>query len=91
MDDALERMNAKFADDLVAVNYDADAALANYSKSLVIKTEEEIAAKATTSPCLGPRAHWMFCAQKYSHDTRPCDAYMAVLEKCVSEAIMNKQ
>jgi hypothetical protein len=30
----------------------------------------------------------MDCATKYQDDTRPCDAYLAALEKCVQETVV---
>ncbi|GKY98595.1 hypothetical protein MPSEU_000816200 [Mayamaea pseudoterrestris] len=97
LDHAIERMNAAFSDQLVAANHDADHAIKQYSDSLVTAASnasdenDSTSAATNTSPCLGPRAHWMVCAQKYVHDTRPCDEYLAVLDKCVQDAILGKQ
>ena len=88
LDDAIEAMNATFADQVVAANYDADHAISKYSNEAPSALAKDAAAKV--SPCLGPRAHWMFCAQKYVNDARPCDAYLAVLERCVQDAIIHK-
>jgi hypothetical protein len=38
-------------------------------------------------PCLGPRAHWMDCQQKYHPDSRPCVVYVEALEECVRQTL----
>ena len=53
--------------------------------------ELDTSVKEKNLPCLGPRAHWLDCHKKYSLDVRPCDAYLATLEKCVNEAVVNKR
>ena len=85
LDDAIETMNAKFSDQVVAASYDADHYISQYASDAPASSKD-----VAVSPCLGPRAHWMFCAQKYVNDTRPCDAYLAVLERCVQDAIIQK-
>jgi hypothetical protein len=97
LDSAIESMNAKFADEVIAANYDADRAIQQYGSTWLPSSSnsnniiDEAEAAIQTSPCLGPRAHWMFCAQKYLQDTRPCDAYLAVLDKCVQNVILHKE
>lgn len=82
LDTAIDEMNAKFADESVALEYDANALIQRFETKKVNGVDK-------VRPCLGPRAHWMDCAKKYSKDTRPCDAYMDILEKCVKDAIVN--
>ena len=82
LDTAIDEMNAKFADEAVALEYDANALIQRFETKKVNGVDK-------VRPCLGPRAHWMDCANKYSKDTRPCDAYMDILEKCVKDAIVN--
>jgi hypothetical protein len=96
LDSHIEQLNAKFTDQLIAAQYDADAVAAKYATATT-DTAASLSSDSTTdssstktSPCLGPRAHWMFCAQKYVQDTRPCDHYLQVLEKCVQETIVQR-
>lgn len=83
LDQAIDEMKAKFADDSIALKYDAD----NLTKRFEKPAPKE---KPKILPCLGPRAHWMDCIKKYAVDPRPCDAYLATLEKCVNETIVKR-
>jgi glycerol-3-phosphate dehydrogenase len=42
-------------------------------------------------PCLGPRAHWIECQQKYHPDSRPCVIYVEALEECVRQTLAASQ
>lgn len=84
LDETIDGLSAKFADDAVALEYDAAALAKKYTGG-----EGRVAGSSgKVYPCLGPRAHWLDCTKKYLHDTRPCDAYLTALEKCVNEAIV---
>ena len=74
---ALDSLQAIFADESVSLNYDADRLSQKYGLL------ESVAVNGKPLPCLGERAHWLDCGKKYVQDTRPCDTYLAALERCV--------
>jgi hypothetical protein len=85
LDTALDQMQATFADQAVALEYDTTKLIKQYSHWLDIKVEEERDSKPL--PCLGQRAHWIDCQTKYSADSRPCNFYVTALEECVQRTI----
>jgi hypothetical protein len=97
LDARIDDLNATFSDAAVALEYDAKAlyrkfetagALPEQTSTSQSQKKQVAAAAAAAVPCLGPRAHWMDCAIKYRVDTRPCDAYLATLERCVQETVV---
>jgi hypothetical protein len=88
LDAAIDTMTAQFSDQVVAMEYDANQVALQYGGSSASGDDSATEHTPKEDACLGPRAHWMVCAQKYYHDTRPCDAYLSVLEKCVQETIV---
>mmetsp|Transcript_12496 Transcript_12496/g.34692 ORF Transcript_12496/g.34692 Transcript_12496/m.34692 type:complete len:168 (-) Transcript_12496:116-619(-) len=79
LDDSIHDLNQEFS-----------ARLAEIESGTSVLTDDlfDLAQKKQTLPCLGPRAHWLDCHKKYAIDSRPCDAYLETLEKCVTEAIV---
>jgi hypothetical protein len=94
LDARIDDLNATFSDAAVALEYDAKALYRKFETAGALPEQtstsqsqkKQVAAAAV--PCLGPRAHWMDCAIKYRVDTRPCDAYLATLERCVQETVV---
>ena len=80
---ALDKWQAKFADDSIALEYDANRLAENFGLGSTTTS-----ARQKALPCLGERAHWIDCSKKYSQDPRPCDVYMAALQRCVNETII---
>lgn len=85
LDTALDQMQATFADQAVALEYDANKLMKQYSHWLNVEVEAERDSKPL--PCLGPRAHWIDCQTKYAADSRPCNFYVTALEECVQRTI----
>ena len=81
LDNTIEELRAKFSDGKVALDYDAK----NVAEML-----RENQPSQKEMPCLGQRAHWIDCQKKYALDSRPCDAYVDALERCVKEAVVKK-
>ena len=79
LDNRIEDLRAQFSDGKVALEYDAKNVAEVLGKNQAWKKE---------MPCLGQRAHWIDCQKKYALDSRPCDAYVDALEKCVNEAVI---
>eukprot|EP00522_Entomoneis_paludosa_P010489 CAMPEP_0172447746 /NCGR_PEP_ID=MMETSP1065-20121228/6980_1 /TAXON_ID=265537 /ORGANISM="Amphiprora paludosa, Strain CCMP125" /LENGTH=165 /DNA_ID=CAMNT_0013199113 /DNA_START=35 /DNA_END=532 /DNA_ORIENTATION=+ len=79
LDERIEALNGDFANRMAEIEH---------GTSMLKEDLDEIQNKKQTLPCLGPRAHWLDCHKKYALDSRPCDAYLATLEKCVTEAIV---
>ena len=79
LDNRIEDLRAKFSDGRVALNYDAKNVAEIIRQNQSWKKE---------MPCLGQRAHWIDCQKKYALDSRPCDAYVDALERCVKEAVV---
>jgi len=75
-----ETLSAKFSDLQTALEYDMNRITEEYHLSSAPST-------TATTKCLGERAHWVDCAQKYATDSRPCDAYFLALEKCVQDTV----
>ena len=92
LDAKIDDLNATFSDLAVALEYDAKAFYRKFETAGALPESSTAQAKkkkaAAAVPCLGPRAHWMDCAIKYRIDTRPCDAYLATLERCVQETVV---
>jgi hypothetical protein len=89
LDATIDDLNAKFSDGAVALEYDAKALYRKFETAGTLQDPSKSRSKvAAPVPCLGPRAHWMDCAIKYQVDTRPCDAYLATLERCVQETVV---
>ena len=93
LDAILDEAAAKVTDTTVALSHDM--------KVLERKVQEAERPPSSSSssvgggtgrvvPCLGPRAHWVDCAHKYEFDPRPCDAYLAALERCVQDAVVGQ-
>jgi hypothetical protein len=82
LDDRLDSLNAKFSDISVALEYDTARVQEKFGE-LKAESPEEV------QHCLGERVHWMFCQQKYALDSRPCNAYLGALEKCVNKTIVD--
>ena len=81
LDNTIEDLRAKFSDGRVALDYDAK------NVAEIIRQNQ---AGEKEMPCLGQRAHWIDCQKKYALDSRPCDAYVDALERCVKEAVVKK-
>jgi hypothetical protein len=94
LDDTLDELNAAFADAAIALEHDARAldrqleTVGGPRKNPAAAGGKDVPAPKASVPCLGPRAHWMDCVTKYRIDTRPCDAYLATLERCVQETVV---
>jgi len=87
LDDAIDHYKARFADLVVALEYDTKTLTAKYSGGGDRKENEG----EPMLLCLGQRAHWVDCTKKYGlsgASSLPCDAYLSALEKCVNEAIV---
>ena len=82
LDEALEGLRAQFSDAQVAVQYDANQLASSLRTA---------AAPANAMPCLGQRAHWIDCQTKYAADSRPCHPYVEALERCVTQAVVQKE
>lgn len=80
LDEKVDSLNARFADTTVALEYDADRLNSQFQAPV---------AQEKVQHCLGERAHWIDCQQKYAVDSRPCNAYLVALEKCVSKRIVD--
>jgi hypothetical protein len=81
LDNSIEQAKAKFTDEKVALAYDTRNVEQILSENQPWQKE---------MPCLGQRAHWIDCQKKYALDSRPCDAYVDALERCVNEAVLQK-
>uniref|UniRef100_A0A7S3LES1 Uncharacterized protein n=1 Tax=Amphora coffeiformis TaxID=265554 RepID=A0A7S3LES1_9STRA len=81
LDSTIEDLRAKFSDGKVALDYDARNVAELIKQNQPWKKE---------MPCLGQRAHWIDCQKKYALDSRPCDAYVDALERCVNETVVKK-
>lgn len=81
LDNTIEDLRAKFSDGKIALDYDTRNVADLIQKSKPWKKE---------MPCLGQRAHWIDCQKKYALDSRPCDAYVDALERCVNETVLKK-
>lgn len=81
LDNTIEDLRAKFSDGRVALDYDANA---------LAETIRQTQPGRKEMPCLGQRAHWIDCQTKYALDSRPCDAYVDALERCVKEAVVKQ-
>jgi len=81
---SLDRMQAKFTDDSVALEYDADRLNKKFGFQQV---HDDIDKESVPLPCLGPRAHWIDCQKKFAPDNRPCNFYVQALEECVRQTI----
>ena len=81
LDNKIEDLRAKFSDGKVALDYDA--------RNMADLLKEHQPWKKEM-PCLGQRAHWIDCQKKYALDSRPCDAYVDALERCVNETVVKK-
>lgn len=79
LDNKIEDLRAQFADAKVALDYDAKNVSDLLQQHRPWKKE---------MPCLGQRAHWIDCQKKYALDSRPCDAYVDALERCVNETVV---
>lgn len=71
---------ASFADDSVSIHHDIQRLEEKY---LNIPDNE----MPSIEYCLGERAHWIDCSQKYGTDVRPCSDYLAALERCANRTI----
>ncbi|KAL7579969.1 hypothetical protein ACA910_004964 [Epithemia clementina (nom. ined.)] len=80
LDTRIDSLRKEFDDGLLSLEYG--------TKILSVDLDEKIRQNIKTLPCLGPRAHWLDCQKKYALDSRPCDAYLETLEKCVTDAIV---
>ena len=80
LDGRISALRKEFDDSLLSLEYG--------TKILSEDLDEKIRENKKTLPCLGPRAHWLDCQKKYAVDSRPCDAYLDTLEKCVTDAIV---
>jgi hypothetical protein len=83
LDNRLDSLNAKFSDISVALEYDTARVQEKFGEQKTENLEKEV------KHCLGERVHWMFCQQKYADDSRPCNAYLSALEKCVNKTIVD--
>jgi K+-sensing histidine kinase KdpD len=88
LDEAIDSLNAKFADEAIALEYDTAALVQKFqTPESVAGSHYDIMKDSKPLPCLGQRAHWIDCHKKYSTDPRPCNAYLTELEKCVMNTI----
>jgi hypothetical protein len=86
IDAAMDEMQAKIADQTVAIDYDASQLLYKFrgwTDNVNVDADKE----SKPLPCLGQRAHWIDCQRKYAADSRPCNFYVAALEECVQRTI----
>ena len=86
LDARMEKARASFTDEATALQYTVDQLFKKYGD--LTKDEQGRTPKLS---CLGPRAHWMDCVQKYQNqdgDLRPCNAYLQTLEACVHQVIV---
>lgn len=74
-----DQLLATFADESVSIRYD------------IQRLEEKYLNLPDETPpvdfCLGERAHWIDCSQKYGTDISPCSDYLSALERCVNRTI----
>ena len=80
LDSQIDVLKKEFDDSLLALEYS--------TKLLSEDLDEKLRQHQKTLPCLGPRAHWLDCQKKYALDSRPCDAYLETLERCVTDTIV---
>ena len=83
LDERLDRLRSDFADNAVALEYDATQLLERYDRE---KKQTQLL-DSQPLPCLGPRAHWMDC-QKKQGNFSACDGYLQTLQACVKEEIV---
>ena len=86
VESSIDAMQAKFTDQSVALDYDADRLLKKYG-FWTEQTYDDVEKESKPLPCLGPRAHWIDCQKKYGSDNRPCNFYVQALEECVRQTI----
>lgn len=84
LDQQIEMLNAQFNQAAEQLEHDTKRLGDQYK----LKENASAELDSIPLPCLGPRAHLMDCQKKYSNDTRPCDAYVKTLQKCVNYEIL---
>lgn len=86
VESSIDSMQAKFTDESVALEYEADRLLKKFG-FLAEQEYDDPEKESKPLPCLGPRAHWIDCQKKYAPDNRPCNFYVQALEDCVRQTI----
>ena len=86
VDAAVDSMQAKFADDAIALEYDASRLEKRFG-FLAEQQYDDLKKDSKPLPCVGQRAHWIDCQKKYGEDSRPCNFYVQALEDCVRNTI----
>jgi hypothetical protein len=90
LDTAIDEMQAKIADQLVASEYDADKLIQKFGHWINAEVDDPDR-DSKPLPCLGQRAHWIDCQKKYAIDSRPCNFYVTALEECVQRTMFGPQ
>lgn len=83
----MEDLSANLADGLIALDHDVNKVAHRFG----ITADTPAHGPPPLNVCLGERAHWIDCAKKYVVDTRPCDAYMDALDRCVNQTILKTE
>ena len=86
LDTSIDEKQANITDLLVANEYDADKLMQKYGHWIDAEIDDPNR-DSKPLPCLGERAHWIDCQNKYAVDSRPCNFYVSALEQCVQRAL----